>query len=125
MDISKLDTRDQLLISLALVDFESAKRIMPEHPIFLGTEDGLAVDWVGGSCPTQSEGTVWGERYYFRARHGEWYLNIGGSAVFDPTLRLTGEDETAGFMEDESVLYILRGGAAIVGYLKEKGSWEG
>lgn len=123
MDISKLDTRDQLLISLAIMDAEAAQRILPDHPIFTGGHEGLHVNWVGGACPTQSEGTISGVPYYFRARHGEWYLNVGEKSVFSPDFRMTGDDPSAGFMEDEDVMAILRRGARIVSYLKEKGAW--
>ena len=123
MDISRLDTRDQLLISLAMMDAEAAKRIIPDHPIFNGEPEGLVVDWVGGACPTQSEGTVSGVPYYFRARHGDWYLNVGEKSVFSPDFRMIGDDPSCGFMEDEDVMVILRAGARIVSYLKEKGAW--
>lgn len=123
MNISILDIEDQLLITLALVDFESAKRILPEHPIFLDRKGGLVVSWVGGSCPTRSEGEMWGERYYFSARHGDWCLNIGEAPVFNPVMQLSGKDDTAGFMSDARVMRILRSAATMVGYLKMRGAW--
>lgn len=125
MDISKLETRDQLLISLAMLDIEAARRIVPDHQIFTREDPPLAVSWVGGACPTQSEGEMSGEPYYFRARHGDWYLNIGGADIFKPVFRMTGDDPSCGFMEDDEVMPVLLTGARMVAYLKEAGAWAG
>ena len=38
----------------------------------------LHIDWIGGNCPIQSEGTINGDRYYFRARGEHWSMGIGG-----------------------------------------------
>ena len=27
----------------------------------------LAIDWIGGNCPVQAEGTIDGKRFYFRS----------------------------------------------------------
>jgi hypothetical protein len=36
------------------------------------------IDWLGGMCPAQAVGHLADERpFYFRARHGEWSLEVG------------------------------------------------
>jgi len=42
---------------------------------------GIVIDWIGGNCPVQAEGTVDGERFYFRSRGEHWSMSIGGSDV--------------------------------------------
>jgi hypothetical protein len=45
----------------------------------------LNIEWIEGNCPVQAEGTVDGNRFYFRARFKRWSLGIGGSdEVLDP-----------------------------------------
>lgn len=41
---------------------------------------GASLDYLGGNCPVQAEGTVDGQPYYFRARGNAWELWIGQSA---------------------------------------------
>jgi hypothetical protein len=38
--------------------------------------DGLLIDWLGGNCPVQAEGTVDGRPFYFRARGQRWSLEV-------------------------------------------------
>lgn len=38
--------------------------------------DGVEITWIGGNCPVQSEGTVDGLPFYFRARGMHWALEI-------------------------------------------------
>ena len=44
-------------------------------------EMGVRVDWLGGNCPVQAEGTVDGLPFYFRSRGEHWSMSIGGSDV--------------------------------------------
>lgn len=123
MDMTKLSIEDQLIISLAAVDLDGAKRILPDHRIFTDEVKDLVVTWVGGACPTQSEGTMNGQPYYFRARHGNWDLHMGGKAhIFEPEMVISGNDPTVGWMEDGDVIEILRNGARIFSYLIEQGA---
>jgi hypothetical protein len=67
------------------------------------------IDKIGGACPTQAEGTwIDGRRFYFRARHGRWWLYIDAE---DPVAKweydLRGDDPSGGFMKYEDVLAIL------------------
>lgn len=38
----------------------------------------IHVKYLGGNCPVQSEGTIDGKEFYFRARHNHWSMSIGG-----------------------------------------------
>lgn len=51
-----------------------------------------------GLCPTQLSGvTAGGDRFYFRARHGEWRLEVDGKVV------ASGDDDTGGYMHADVV----------------------
>lgn len=75
------------------------------------------VESIGGGCPTQAEGRTADDRpFYFRARHGNWTLDLG--PVGAPThlldwpdggekLIAEGDDPSGGLMEWEDVLAIL------------------
>lgn len=78
------------------------------------------VDSIGGACPTQAEGfTKDGRPFYFRARHGEWTLDVGevgwpdytnwpiGDAWNTGREVAAGDDPTEGWMEPDDVLAIL------------------
>lgn len=45
------------------------------------TPPDIRVDWLGGNCPVQAEGTINGRPFYFRARGNSWRMNIGGGDV--------------------------------------------
>jgi hypothetical protein len=71
---------------------------------------------IGGACPTQAEGLTSDDRpFYFRARHGEWRLEVG--EVGDPAdycqwpeegaVVAAGDDQSNGWMENDDVLAIL------------------
>ena len=36
----------------------------------------LIIEWLGGNCPVQAEGTIDGKPFYFRARGRWWSLEI-------------------------------------------------
>ncbi|OWO89704.1 hypothetical protein B5E41_30150 [Rhizobium esperanzae] len=42
--------------------------------------NGYILDYLGGSVPVQGEGTIDGLPFYFRARGGQWSLEIGRDA---------------------------------------------
>jgi hypothetical protein len=80
-----------------------------------------SIDELGGACPTQAIGrTAMGRPYYFRARHGDWTLEVGepewptdygrwqlAPAGWGANLVASGSDPSAGWMEDDEVLPIL------------------
>ena len=41
-----------------------------------GVRAGLTVDWIGGNCPVQAEGSIDGKRFYFRARGEHWQFHV-------------------------------------------------
>ena len=78
----------------------------------------LEVTSLGGACPTQAEGYIWGKPFYFRARHGEWSLAVAetnADAVSASSIDFSrgvyfvteGEDDSGGWMEGEAVLKLL------------------
>lgn len=44
-------------------------------------EMGVAIDFLGGNCPVQADGTVDGKPFYFRSRGASWSMSIGGADV--------------------------------------------
>lgn len=36
----------------------------------------VLIDFIGGNCPVQAEGTIDGKRFYFRARGDSWSLEV-------------------------------------------------
>lgn len=79
------------------------------------------IEELGGACPTQAIGrTESGRPYYFRARHGDWTLEVGEPDFptdyvhwpsdrndWDAYLIAEGDDPSCGWMEDDEVLAIL------------------
>lgn len=47
--------------------------------------ENVHIDWLWGYCPVQAEGTIDGEKFYFRARGIHWRIGIGGDVVTNPT----------------------------------------
>lgn len=43
-------------------------------------DNEIKIDYIGGVCPIQAEGTINGEPFYFRSRHQHWSLCIGENA---------------------------------------------
>lgn len=41
----------------------------------------ISVEYIGGNCPVQAEGTIGGVEFYFRARGVHWSMSIGGPDV--------------------------------------------
>ena len=41
----------------------------------------ISVEYIGGNCPVQAEGSIGGEPFYFRARGQRWSMSIGGADV--------------------------------------------
>lgn len=73
------------------------------------TDLDYKLDWIGGSCPVQAEGTYQGKNLYFRARGNRWTLYIGNPDVFADDAWTYGEpygDEpyVAGWMETKEAI---------------------
>lgn len=41
----------------------------------------ITITYIGGNCPVQSEGTIDGKEFYFRARGSRWSMSIGGADI--------------------------------------------
>lgn len=87
----------------------------------------LKIDWLGGKCPVQAEGTINGKPFYFRARGEEWSLSIGGEdVVCDPDWYYEepygDEPFMAGWMpEDEARKFISKGARLFADLHAEEG----
>ena len=77
----------------------------------------LVIDWIGGNCPVQSEGTVRGIPYYFRSRHENWTFSLGSDPItweiealdFHVSgLYKKGEPEQAGYMPEDEAREIIK-----------------
>jgi hypothetical protein len=78
-------------------------------------EPSIVIDWIGGNCPVQAEGTIDGKPFYFRARGASWSLGIGGAdpcgdAEWEHT-EAFGTWSDAGWMEVEQAEAFLRAAA--------------
>jgi hypothetical protein len=67
----------------------------------------VVIDWIGGNCPVQAEGTIAGKEFYFRARGNTWSMSIGGEDVIgfpEWQMREQYGDEpfAAGWMDEET-----------------------
>ncbi len=71
----------------------------------------IVIEYLGGNCPVQGEGTIDGKPFYFRARGDCWRLGIGGDPVVSPEWEY-GEDygtwPDAGWMTAEEAEQFLR-----------------
>jgi hypothetical protein len=65
--------------SIPLQD-ETSSADAPSGPV-------IHIDWIGGNCPVQAEGTINGAVFYFRARGKVWSIDIATDAggVDSPT----------------------------------------
>ncbi|CAH1688718.1 conserved hypothetical protein [Hyphomicrobiales bacterium] len=83
--------------------------------------DGVEITWIGGNCPVQSEGTVDGLPYYFRARGMHWALEIEeapGSTWRHEEPYGTGPFDAGWMPEDEALSFIEKA----VGLFRSRGS---
>lgn len=122
IDFEKLSKEDVIFVRLLMLDYPQAQEAWPDHEVFKGDEDGLVIDYMGGACPTQSEGTIQGIPFYYRARHGSWSLGIGQDPVSNGDINLFGDDPHVGWVPDEDVKAVLIIGNSLVRYLDQKGA---
>lgn len=69
----------------------------------------LVIQNIGGACPCQADGVWDNQFFYFRARHGEWTLEIGATpedAVWGELIA-EGDDPTGGHMSDKEARAII------------------
>lgn len=58
-------------------------KIIGMHGVIMSDE--LVIDWIGGNCPVQAEGTIAGKPFYFRARGRRWSLEVEDRDADDDT----------------------------------------
>lgn len=88
---------------------DCAMRGYNERLAAINAEKPYRIDSIGGAMPTQAEGE-WpdGQKFYFRARHGEWWLYLDPDdpiGKWDADAR--GDDPSHGCMDNADVLAIL------------------
>ena len=73
------------------------------------------LDWIGGNCPVQAEGTVDGNAFYFRARGGNWQFHVAktNADIFDDDMFYMDRDYgegpyDAGWMHVDEALGFIR-----------------
>ena len=79
------------------------------------TDPDIVIEFFGGNCPVQGEGTINGKPFYFRARGDSWSLGIGGDPVGNPEWEHRewyGTWPDAGWMESEQAEAFLMAAAA-------------
>jgi hypothetical protein len=79
--------------------------------------EGFTIENLGGAAPIQASGRLRdGRPFYFRARHGEWEIEVGppggavdGAGVGERRwLVAKGADRSGGYMPEEDVRSLLR-----------------
>lgn len=79
------------------------------------TAPEIVIDWIGGNCPVQAEGTINGTSFYFRARGESWSLEVGHGPDDMPAWEHAewfGEWPDAGWMTVEQAQDFIRSAAA-------------
>lgn len=84
------------------------------------------IDWVGGNCPVQGEGTIGDHRWFFRARGDKWtfeveYEHNGQPQVWSYTERYGNWPDAGWMTEIEARSFINKAGAI---YAK-RDDWRG
>lgn len=74
--------------------------------------NAIEIENIGGCCPCQASGKIYGHPFYFRARHGEWTLDVvanGCNPVLSesPLFHFEGEDPDNGFMPEYDAMRII------------------
>lgn len=67
----------------------------------------LSVECTSISCPLQIEGSILGDRFYYRARHGRWRLYYHLRATAEELYVPVGEG-TCSLREESSIAFALR-----------------
>ena len=71
----------------------------------------IRIDEIGGNCPCQADGEIYGMPFYFRARGGGWTLSVSQPGE-DPVLggsfyEAEGADESYGWIDEGQALTII------------------
>ena len=88
------------------------------------SDSGIEIEWLGGNCPVQSEGTVAGCPYYFHARGNRWSFEVRTESSENPVWQHRenyGTWPEAGWItEDEARAFIVKAAALYRICLKEE-----
>ncbi len=78
----------------------------------------IVISQIGGACPFQACGTFYGAPFYFRARGGEWSIEVarpGEDPVRNPALYGdVGDDDSYGYMKTQDAMGLI--GAAFTAF---------
>lgn len=71
----------------------------------------IVIDYIGGNCPVEVEGTIDGKPFYFRARGEHYTLGVGADPIGSPDWfwreQYSPEKYAAGWMtEDEARAFL-------------------
>ncbi len=90
------------------------------------SEQAVDIEYLGGNCPVQAEGTIEGRRFYFRSRGSMWSLEIAPSGVVGDYLSWPADENcwehfeewgdtqyAAGWMPDDVAREMIEKGASI------------
>lgn len=73
--------------------------------------NAIEIDSIGGFCPCQASGKIHGNPFYFRARHGEWTLEVarpGEDPICNPSIFYKeGDDVSFGSMAISEAMQVL------------------
>lgn len=94
--------------------------------------EGFVIDWEGGACPYQAEGSFGGERFYFRYRSDNASLSVGPPSETDSSMpvhppRLYAvifgvfDEPLRGFLERKEAHELM---ARLVDLLKPPSEWD-
>jgi hypothetical protein len=71
----------------------------------------IQIDEIGGNCPCQASGTIYGMPFYFRARSGGWSLEVcepGADPVCNGSFYYAnGDDPSFGWIDEGEALAII------------------
>ena len=76
----------------------------------------VIVDWLSGHCPVQSEGSIAGVPFYFRARGARWMFYVGADPLSDTSWSTGGpygEGFEAGWMELDDARALIKRAAGL------------
>lgn len=88
---------------------------------------GVVLDFIGGNCPVQAEGSIYRTPFYFRARGEEWQLDVGpqdtwhGHGCWSYEEEYDGGEFAAGWVtQGEAMNFIAKAAEIYIADLAEK-----
>lgn len=81
------------------------------------TSPTIHINWLGGKCPVQAEGTINGKPFYFRSRGDWWCIEIGFGKAGWKYEESYGNWPEAGYITDDEAMEFIR--QAAIYYMEE------